>query len=222
MTIAYRTAAAERTRRIWLDEASGIAALLAGALLVIAVIDLIITGPATDTAKGWLTPFQDNWLMVIFKVYAATAGYQIDRLQAFNFLDLAILVLVALLYVGLYRAARKGNTFWPVVALLQPFLGIGLFIVTRSAGRSSVMGAGIVISAVMLRNATFSKPIAWMGLLASMLLLAGDLGAGEIPSSNLIASVFGVGYLLLIVWLFLVGRKLHQIGSAGRGSPGHA
>ena len=60
------------------------------------------------------------------------------------------------------------------------------------------------------------------GLLASMLLLAGDLGAGEIPSSNLIASVFGVGYLLLIVWLFLVGRKLHQIGSAGRGSPGHA
>jgi len=204
----------------WLYGTSGMAALLAGALFLAAAIDLVATGPATDTAKGWLTVFQDNWLVVIFKLHAGVRGFQSDKLQVFNFLDLGILALVALMYAGLYMALRRTSRIWSIIALVQPFLGVGLFIATESAGRSSVMGAGLVISAVMLHGSVFNKVVAWSGLLASVLLLGGDLSAGAIPPSSFVATLFGIGYVLLMAWLFLVARRLFQVGRPVEKIPG--
>jgi len=42
-----------------------------------------------------------------------------------------------------------------------------------------VMGAVLVISAVMLRSDIFSRSTAYMGILAAVLLLVGDLSAGH-------------------------------------------
>jgi hypothetical protein len=56
---------------------------------------------------------------------------------------------------GLYVALRQTSRIWSMIAASKPVLGMALFIVTKLAGRSGVMGAGAVISFVMLRSKVF-------------------------------------------------------------------
>jgi hypothetical protein len=117
------------------------------------------------------------------------------------------MALIGTMYLGLYAALRGTNKVWPMVALVQPFLGIVIFVVTKSAGRSGVMGAGLVISMVMLRSDIFNKVIAFMGLLSSILLLAGDISEG-IFHSYIFAIITAIGYVLLTAWFFLIAQRL--------------
>jgi len=136
-------------------------------------------------------------------------------LHVLNFLDIAILALVGTMYLGLYAALRRTSRIWSIIALMQPFLGIVIFIATANAGRSTVMGAGLVISAVMLRSNIFKRVTAYVGILANIILLIGDFSAGIIPSSNTVATLFGIGYVLLTIWFFIVAKTLFsQMGSA--------
>jgi hypothetical protein len=198
----------------WFYKIGGIAALIAGVLFLIPVIDLLITGLQPGVKIGWLLPFQDNWLLVIFKLHAGFSGVQMGLLHILNLLDIAILALVGTMLLGLYAALKGTSKIWSIIALAQPFLGIVLFIGTRNAGRSSAMGAVLVISAVMLRNNIFNKAIAYMGILASVLLLAGDFSAGIIPPSNMVVTLFGFGYLLFMIWFFLIARRLFKLDNA--------
>ena len=163
---------------------------------------------------GWLSAFQ-NWLIVIFKLHAGFSSVKINLLHVLNFLDIAILALVGTMYLGLYAALRRTSRIWSIIALMQPFLGIVIFIATANAGRSTVMGAGLVISAVMLRSNIFKRVTAYVGILANIILLIGDFSAGIIPSSNTVATLFGIGYVLLTIWFFIVAKTLFsQMGSA--------
>ena len=74
------------------------------------------------------------------------------------------------------------------------------------------MGAALVASLVMLGSALFKKTAAYVGIAASVLLLAGDFSAGAIPHSPFVASLFGAGYVLLVIWFFLVGGRLLALG----------
>lgn len=200
------------SRWSWLYKISGAASLIAGILLLIAMLSLITAVLRPGTINGWLSPFQNNWLIVIFKLHAGFSGVQIDLLHVLNPLDIAILALVGTMYLGLYAALRRTRQILSIIALAQPFLGILIFIATKTAGRSTLMGAGLVISVVMLRSNIFKKVTAYMGILASVLLLVGDFSAG-IPHLNIIATLFGIGYVLLMTWFFLIARRLFQLGS---------
>lgn len=202
------------SRLKWFYKIGGMAALIAGALFLMAVLDLIIASLQPGTLIGWFSLVQDNWLVVIFKLHAGFEGVQIDRLHILDFLDIAILALVGMTVLGLYFALRKASKTWALIALAQPFLGILLFIGTENAGRSSVMGAVLVMAAVMLRNHGFNKAVAYMGILASVLLLTGDFSAGIIPPSKIVATLFGIGYLLLMSWFFLIAGKLFRLDGA--------
>ncbi len=68
----------------WLYKIGGAAALIAGVLFLIAVIDLIITGLQPGTTKGWLSLFQNNWLVVLFKLHTGFNGVQSDLLYVLN------------------------------------------------------------------------------------------------------------------------------------------
>ncbi len=195
----------------WLYKLSGTAALVAGALFLIAAIELIITGFQPGAVNGWLTLIPDNWLMVILKLHAGINGVEPNQLYELNLLDVAIMALIGMTHLGLYAALRDRSKIWSIVALVQPFLGIALFVATKSAGRSGVMGAGLVISLVMLRGDIFNKAIAYIGILSSILLLLGDISVG-IAHSNIIAILTGIGYMLLLAWLLLVAQKLFQLG----------
>lgn len=195
----------------WLYKISGTAALLAGMIFLLAAIDLFLPGRQAGNGNGWTTALQNNWLVLVFKLHAGYSGVQIDLLNGLNFLDIVILALVGMAHIGLYAALKRTGKIWCFIALVQPFLGIVLFLITKMSGRSAVMGAGLVSSVVMLRGNIFTRAIAAIGILACALLLAGDFSAG-IPPSVIVAALFGIGYMLLIVWFFLVAQRLFQLG----------
>lgn len=197
----------------WLFKLSGTAALITGCMLIFSLASLIagILQPGITSSQPSL--LQANWLIVIFKLHAGFSGVHIDLLHILNLLDITILAFVGLMFLGLYATLRRVSQFWSIVAMLQPFLGIILFIITKSAGRSGVMGGGLVISLVMLKSGIFRKTIAYIGILASVLLLAGDFSAGAIPPLTLVAGLFGLGYIFFILWCLLIAKMLIQIGA---------
>jgi len=196
----------------WLFKASGAAALLLGVLFLAALLSLITASLRPGAINGWLSLFENNWLIVLFKLNAGLEGIRFDRLVGLNALDIAILVLVAITVLGLCAALRQTSRVWSIVAAVMPILGIVLFIATKLAGRSAVMGAVLVISLVMLRSKIFNKIIAFSGILASLFLLAGDFGTSANAHSNSVAFLVGIGYVILMIWFFLVGRRLLQLG----------
>jgi hypothetical protein len=195
----------------WLYKLSSAAALGAGILFLVAIIDLILAVFQPGTIKGWLSLFQNNWLVVIFKLHAGFNGIHSSLLYQLNLLDIIILAFIATMYIGLYRSLRGTSKTWSIIAIAQPFLAILLFIVTKTAGRCGVMGAGLVISVVMLRSQLYNKLFAYMGILSAILLLSGDFGVSMAPS-NILAILTGIGYVLMITWFFLVARRLFQLG----------
>jgi len=199
-----------KSRLDWLYTTSGTAALITGLLLLFAAINLITAVLLPGSVNSLKLPLQNNWLIVIFKLLAGFSRSQMDLLQVVNPLDIAILALVGVMFFGLFTALRRTSKLWSTIALALPFLGIILFIVTRMAGRSAVMIAGIIISIVMLRNDSFSKSIAYMGILASVFLLVGDFTAGVVQS-DIITIFFAAGYVLMMTWLFLIAGRLFQL-----------
>ena len=195
-----------------LYKVAGVAGSMAGLFLLAAMISLIVSVLRPHvSASHWLS-VQNIWLIVIFKLHAGFNGVQIEQLHVLNYLDLAILAMVAMLCLGLYTALQRTSRVWSTVAAIQPFLGMVIFLATKNAGRSGVMGATLVISLVMLKGAIFDKVTSYLGILASALLLAGDLSAGVIPPTALIATLVGIGYVFLMIWFLLVSRKLFQLG----------
>jgi hypothetical protein len=55
-----------------------------------------------------------------------------------------------------------------------------------------------------------------MGILASVLLLIGDFGTTADSHSTILAIFIGIGYMQLMTWVFLISRKLFQLGQHGR------
>jgi len=195
---------------------SAAAGVAAGGLLLVAVVDLVLAVLPPGSSTGWMPRIQDNWLLVIYKLHAGFDGIYPDLLYRRNLPDMAVLALAAVMALGLYAALRGTGKTASLIALAQPFLGIVLFTATASVGRCAVMGSGLVFSGIMLRSRLFSKPTAALGLLSGGLLLAGDFGAGTAPS-NVLAVLTGIGYLVLVAWLFLASRRLFQLGQVDRG-----
>jgi hypothetical protein len=200
------------SNRKGLFNVSSVAALLVGTLLLVAMIGLITVVLRPGTTNGGLSLLENNWLVVLFKLNAGFSGIHFDLLHGLNLVDVAILMLVATTYLGLYAALRHTGKLWSLIAVIQPFLGIVLFMVTQQLGRSAVMGAGLVISLVMLRNNIFSKVIAFVGILASVLLLVGDFSTTASSHSTILAVLTGIGYVILMIWFFLVAQRLWQLG----------
>ena len=192
----------------WLSKTGAAAALLSGILFLIGLIGLIATVLQPGSQNGLLLSLQKNWLVVLFKLNAGSEGVQFNQLQRLDILDIVILAFVGITYLSLYAVLRRTSKVWAVVGVAQPFLGILLFIVTRNAGRSAVMGATLVIALLMLVGKSLSKGSAILGILASILLLIGDFGTAPGVHSNMLEIFIGIGYIMLSVWFFAVGRKL--------------
>jgi hypothetical protein len=197
------------SHRNWLYKVGGAAALIVCVLFLIGIIGIISVGSQPATTNGWFTPFQNNWLVVLFKLNAGFSGVQPDLLNVLNLLDMAIMALVGTMLLALYVALRRTNKMWSLVAASLPFLGIAVLLITSTAGRSGLLVGGLIISAVMLRSSSFDKVSAYVGMVASALLFfVGDIGTAIFSSSVIIAILIGIGYVLWMMWFFLIGRSL--------------
>ncbi len=189
----------------WMLTAGSASALGAALLLLSGILGL-----RTPNAGGLLALLRGNWLITIFRLLAGEADIQVSELYRLNAPDLVLLALIAVTHAGLYCTLHRSRRALALIALVQPPLGILLFLLTHNAGRSAGMGATLVMSVAMLGSQTFSKWTGWLGLLASILLLAGDFGTGLAPNTVLAVST-GIGYVLLIGWLFVVAGRLFEL-----------
>jgi len=190
---------------------SGATTLTVGILFIISAISFIISGILAETNSGWYSTLQNNWLIIIFKLHAGLINVQDNPLHGLNLLDIMILVLFSITCLGLYINLRKYSKIWSLISLTLSLITIILFLKTQIAGRSTVMLSVLIFSIVMIRYKIYSKVTIYMGIPASVFLFAGDLTVGI--HSNFITIFFGIGYILLTLWFFLIARTLLGLGA---------
>jgi hypothetical protein len=189
----------------WLRKIGAAAALTAGTLLLIGTVSLIVSVSQPGAGSGWLLYLQNNWLLVIFKLHAQFKGLTAD-LHGLNFLDIGFLILVGLLCLSLSSGFSKAARVWALITSALSLIAIILYSATQIAGRSAVMLVVLIISVVILKDRHFRKGTSMIGILAGVLLFVGDLTVGM--QSSMITVLFGIGYLLLVIWFFLIAQGL--------------
>jgi len=209
MTHQVASSETRNSRWGWLRKIGGVSALIIGALLLIGMISLIFSVLQPRTANGWLSLFENNWLVKIFILHAEFNDIHAD-LQGLNLLDIFILLLVSVICLSISTIFRNARKVWLLIAFALSVIAIILFLATQNAGRSTVMLAVLIISFVMLKDKTFSKVTIYTGILASVFLFVGDLTVGV--HSNIITILFSIGYVLLITWFFLIAQSLFRLG----------
>ena len=193
-----------------LYKVSSAISLILGVMFILSAIGFIISIIFIGIDSNWFSLLQNNWLIVIFKLHDGLINIQADPLHGLNILDIFILVLFSLMSFGLNNALKKVNKIWPLIAFVLTVITIILFIVTQAAGRSTVMLSVMIFSFVMLKNNTFSKVTIFTGIFAGVFLFVGDLTVGI--NSNIITILFGIGYILLTTWFFLIAQTLIKFG----------
>ena len=173
------------------------AAILTAAVLLIGLVGFVISSPGLGLR---------NWLVVLFEINAAAGTLPPDPLRIFNPLDVAVLILVGVTFLGLWPALGRAHRIWMSIAVALPFVGIAVLIVTKQAGRSAVMGAGLVVAFMMLTNPGFRR-LGYLGIVSNALLLTGDFATGG-SRAPVVAALVGVGYVLLIAWFALIAVRL--------------
>jgi hypothetical protein len=182
-------------------------------LFLIGIIGIVTGGLQLTAADGWFTQLQNNWLVGLFKL---SIGVQ-SSFHAVNLLDLAVMALFCTVSLAFYVALKPASKIWSLIAAILPFLGIPLFLVTGTMGRSNLLIGGLVVSVVMLRSNVFSRLTAYMGIVASVLLFfLGDIATTILSTSYVIAAFIVVGYVLWMLWFFLIAQKLFQLGRSSR------
>jgi hypothetical protein len=200
---------------------AGAAALLVCAIFLSGLAAMLTSLAGSPAKSGWFAWLQNNWLVVLFRLNIETSGVGAELLNQINLLDIFLFILIGAVFLDLHAALRGTSKIWSMVAACLPFLGLVVFLITATAGRSGLLVGGLIFSIVMLRSQIFSKASASVGIAASILLfIGGDLGTAFLFTSTIIAVLIGVGYLLWIVWFFLLASRFFQLaGSAALGSP---
>jgi len=179
-----------------LRRVGGIAALLVAAILVVGALGLVVPAPGLGLR---------NWLIVLIQFNSGLGPLPADALSLSNPIDIAVLAAVGVAYLGLWPGPARPHRFWMVVAVAMPFAGIVVLLVTGEAGRSAVMGAGVVVALLLAVGRAWL--LAGLGIVANGMLLIGDFATGDSPVP-FIAVLLAVGYVLLIAWFVLLGARL--------------
>jgi hypothetical protein len=152
-----------------------------------------------------LNIFSNIWLIKIFKIQAGIIVNE-NSLSGMNGFDILILILLILINLSLFERARYSYKVWFLIACSLLVLGLIVFTITKLAGRSSFMASGLIISAIFFTSRFHKKAIAFTGILANGLLLTGDFTVGA--DIKIFTILFAAGYILLIIWIFLITSTL--------------
>ena len=174
----------------------GAAAAIVGAAILLVGVGALARGRAS------LRP----WLLVLFGINAGRGGVSMETLRGVPRVDVALLVLAAATYGASWPGPGSNHAVWMVLSVAQPLLGIPLLLLTRQAGRSGLMGGGLVLSLLMVVDGVWTGA-GWLGVAANVLLLVGDFGTTG-RASRLLAAVIAAGYAALRAWFVWVAVLL--------------
>ena len=188
-----------------LRKAGIILSITLGIIFTAAAICLAITIIWPENDLKVISLISNNWLMKIFKIQA-TILLNNDSLFGANLYDIGIIVLFIFVCLSLFEKTKYQHKVWFLVAISLLVVGIAIFIATNLSGRSAFMTSGLVIAALFFSKIIQNKIAGLIGIIANLLLLAGDFTVGA--NIKIIPYLFGVGYLLLIIWMFMIARIL--------------
>jgi len=196
----------------WLCKLGGLTTGAIFVLLLIGMVGIITEALGFAVTSNWITPFYNNWLIILFKLNIRMEGITPDSLTVLNPADVLIMVLFSLLSLALFAVLGNTTKLWSAIATSLPILGILVYLITKTAGRSGLLIGGLMYSIIMLRSKDFSKVSAYVGIIASVLLFfAGDIVTAVFHSSYIIAILIGVGFILWMLWFFLTGWRLYHL-----------
>jgi hypothetical protein len=175
---------------------------LGGASALLAAATLLIGFGGLTTRASALRP----WLAVLFGINAGIGDVSHDSLRVINAIDVALLLLACVTFIGVWPGPGGSYVAWMALAVALPIAGIPILLATRLVGRSGFMGGGAVVSVLMLFNAAWLA-LGSLGLVANLLLLLGDFATGE-RRSPITAVLVAIGYLAMIGWLFWIGIRM--------------
>ena len=138
------------------------------------------------------------WLAVLFAVHSGYRETTRDALRGARPVDVALLALASAAYGGFWPGLGTSHVWWMALAIAQPVLGIPLLVASGLQGRSGLMGGGLVLSALMVVDGTWTTA-GWCGLVATGLLLVGDFGTTG-RRSPLLAALIAIGFVALVGW----------------------
>ncbi len=182
-----------------------VASIIVVGFFLLGMIGIVTVLLDPGAPAGWWTLLEENWLVVLFKRNMGLPG----SLGNLNLLDLGIMALFCVIALALFKRLHDASKIGALIAAVLPFLGIPMFILTGTAGRSTLLISGLIISVVMLRGQEFSKGSAYMGIVASgLLFFAGDIATAIFSRASIIALFIGVGYSLWMIWFALIASNL--------------
>jgi len=183
-------------------------------IVISIALGIILTAAAICFAISVIWPTIDlklvslisnNWLMTIFKIQANIINNH-DSLLGINLYDTGIILLFIFISLALFEKFKYQYKVWFLISISLLVLGLVIFIATNLAGRSAFMASGLIISSLFFVKNIQNKIAGLTGITANILLLTGDFAVGV--NIKIIPFLFGVGYLLLIIWIFMIARIL--------------
>jgi hypothetical protein len=220
----------------------GSAALVVALLTVMEVIVFTLY-PQPSTVSGWFELFQvspivgllDFWGLEIlmYAMYAMVFLALYVVLRRVNQSGTAIAFTLALLGIAIFFATNNpysmlslSSNYAAATTNVQrsTLLAAGEAVLANTnqrivggfnIGFFLVSAAGLVVSLVMLQGRSFSRLIAYVGVLAFGLSLADYLRQALTSSVAIALLVILPGALLIVVWFCLVGLRLLQLGRVG-------
>jgi hypothetical protein len=223
----------------------GAAALIVVVLTVGEVIGFAFY-PQPGTVSDWFTLFQSNRIIGLLDFWGLEVPMYGMFIPVFLALFavlrktneglVAIALTCALLGVGIFLAT---NNPFLMLSLSEQYAAA-----TAEAGRSAILAAGqavlantnqravggfnialflvsvagLIVSAVMLQDNSFSRTTAYAGILAHGLSLADYVRQALTSSVTIALLVILPGALFVAIWFTLVGRRLIQLGRS-EGNP---
>lgn len=158
---------------------------------------------------GQRIPVGANWLVTLFDLNFRPLATNASALDTFSLVDASIMLLFGLLMACMYPVLRSASRTWALTAVALPFVGILVFLVTATAGRSAVLLAGLISSVLVFRRRFAAPATAVAGVLASAtLLILGDFATAALAPSLLIAVFIAASYVLWTGWLLLIALEL--------------
>ncbi|MFX0200938.1 MAG: DUF4386 family protein [Candidatus Hodarchaeota archaeon] len=223
-----------------LYKVGGVAALIAAVLLLTEIIVFAIW-PLPDTVTDYFALFQTSKLIGLIDFYLLEflayalfipmflAIYVAIRRTDESFMALGLTLAITGVVVFLatnnpFSMLSISNQYAAATTNEQKdlFLAAGQAILANTNQRAIEgfnMGflllsiAGLVISIVMIKSMTFSKVIAYVGILAFVISLLDFIRVVFMPSISLLIFIIAItSGLLLLIWLVLIGRRLLQLG----------
>lgn len=226
----------------------GVAALLCALMYILTLVIYIpanLASPPPTTVLEWFKVFEESPITGLFFLGLADIIIMILWGPMALALYFALrksnrtwtMIATPFVFVGMavYLAT---NTAFSMLSLSQEYAsaaseaekvilvtaGQAMIAMTRGSGvlytgMPLVWIAGVIFSVVMLRNESFSRANAWVGITGFGLLVVGIIGGGHYTSAGeytalqgaLVAIQYIGGGLLSLTWYFLVGLRLLKL-----------